>query len=147
MGLCTARYTNALSMSVGCYCPPEDRCQRRRSIRPGTHRGSNPDKCIFVVYVATPFYTVSSSPILGLSLRSDAMNDLFFVCNPEQNGSGRAAVCRNPLDVAGTTVWSHTVTDRDIQQGKLPIMKVCSIAYQALKAGKTPAQASEEAGV
>ena len=75
------------------------------------------------------------------------MSILFFAVNTEQNGSGRAAVCTDPNDVVSTTIWSHTVTDRDIEQGKIGILKVCEIAYSALKAGKTPQEASEEAGV
>jgi len=75
------------------------------------------------------------------------MNNLFFVINPEENGSGRAAVCTNPLDVAGSTVWSHTVTSHDRRNGAPSITKACQIAFNALRKGKTPAQASEEAGV
>ena len=72
---------------------------------------------------------------------------LFFVINPEQDGSGRAAVCRDPLNVAGTTIWSHTVTSRDVKNGKVGIVRVCEIAFHALRKGKTPQEASEEAGV
>lgn len=98
-------------------------------------------------YVATPFYTVLSSPTSGLSHWSIIMKDLFFVINPESNGSGRAAICRDPLNVAGSTIWSHTITNHDRRNGSPSVTKVCEIAFNALRKGKTPAQASEEAGV
>jgi len=72
---------------------------------------------------------------------------LYFVTNPEHDGSGRAAICTNPNDVVTSTVWSHTVTSADIKKGKPGILKVCSIAYTALKGGKSREEASKEAGV
>lgn len=75
------------------------------------------------------------------------MNNLFFAVNPEQDGSGRAAVCTDPNNIVGTTVWSHTVTSYDRRNGSPSILKVCEIAFEALRKGKTPEQASKEAGV
>ena len=72
---------------------------------------------------------------------------LYFVTNPELDGSGRAAICTNPDNIVSSTVWSHTVTSKDIQQGKPGILKVCEIAYRSLKAGKSREDASKEAGV
>jgi len=75
------------------------------------------------------------------------MNNLFYTVNPEKDGSGRGAICRDPNNVVGTTVWSHTVTTRDIDAGKPGILKVCLAAYSCLRVGKTPQEASKESGV
>lgn len=75
------------------------------------------------------------------------MKDLFFTITPETDGSGRAAVCTDPNNIVGTTVWSHTITSYDRRNGSPSILKVCEIAFNALRKGKTPAEASKEAGV
>ena len=89
--------------------------------------------------------TASSS--FRVELEVLKMKDLFFTISPESNGSGRAAICRDPLNVAGSTIWSHTITNHDRRNGAPSIVKVCEIAFNALRKGKTPAQASKEAGV
>jgi hypothetical protein len=62
------------------------------------------------------------------------MNKRFFYkVNTNQDGSGRASICRDPINVLQTTIWSHTVTARDINAGKPGILEVCLAAYNELR--------------